>query len=294
VNPEEVARRGANIFLNMIFRDGFYHADPHPGNLLVLPGGVIGLLDVGMVGRVDDRMRNQIGRALSAVIANDPRTLTDLIVRVGRVAPNFDASELETEVAEQLSFYYGIPLDQFELGTALDELTDAIRRYQVVLPSSFALLLKVLIMLEGTARLVSPQFNLAESIQPFRTTIARRTYSPRRLARRAWLAFLEWDELIDALPRQLRDLLAAAHRQDFRVKLEHFHLEPSVNRLVFGIMTSALFVGSSMMWAYAAPPLVYGTSAFGVLGCTLSIVLSYRLFRAIQQSGRLEDRSQLR
>jgi ubiquinone biosynthesis protein len=293
VNPDELARRGADVFLNMIFRDGFYHADPHPGNILVLPGGVIGLLDVGMVGRVDDRMRSQIGRALSAVISNDPRTLTELIVRVGRVSPEFDASDLETDVAEQLSFYYGMPLDQFELGTALDELTDAIRRYRVVLPSSFALLLKVLVMLEGTARLVSPRFNLTESIKPFRKSIALRAYSPRRLLRRTWIALQEWDEVIEALPRQLRDLLSAAHRQDFRVKLEHFHLEPSVNRLVFGVMTSALFVGSSMMWAYAAPPLIYGASVFGILGCSFSVVLGYRLFRAIQQSGRLEDRPRL-
>jgi ubiquinone biosynthesis protein len=293
VDADELARRGADVFLNMIFRDGFYHADPHPGNILVLPGGVIGLLDVGMVGRIDDRMRSQIGRALAAVLSNDPRTLTELIVRVGRVPPEFDATDLETEVAEQLSFYYGMPLDQFELGTALDEFTDAIRRYRVVLPSTFTVLLKVLVMLEGTARLISPRFNLTEAIKPFRKSITLRAYSPRRLLRRAWIALQEWDEVIEALPRQVRDLLSAAHRQEFRVKLEHFHLEPSVNRLVFGVMTSALFVGSSMMWASSAPPLVYGTSAFGVLGCILSVVLGYRLFRAIQQSGRLEDRPRL-
>jgi ubiquinone biosynthesis protein len=289
-DPGDLARRGATAFLDMIFRDGFYHADPHPGNVLVLPGGVIGLLDAGMVGRVDDRLRGHIERALAAVLAQDAEALTDLVVQVGDVPPGFDPAGLQLEIADQLAFYWGMPLDQFQVGVALDELTEAIRRYQVALPPPLALLLKTLVMLEGTARLVNPTFNLAEVLQPYRRQYLMRRLSPRRLARRAWATLQDWEELFQAAPRQLRDLLRGVQTQRFAIHLEHHHLEPSVNRLVFGMMTSALFVGSAFMWSYKAPPTIHDVSVFGVLGCLASAVLAVRIGWAIQKSGKLEDR----
>lgn len=289
--PVDLARRGARIFLDMIFLHGFYHADPHPGNVLILEDGRIGLLDAGMVGRVDDRLRVLIGRGLTSVMANDPATLTDLIVQVGNVPPKFEPADLEAEVADQLAFYWGMPLDQFKLGTALDEMTEAIRKYRILLPAQISMLLKVLVMLEGTGRILNPSFNLAEVLQPYRRTMTRQILSPRKLARRAWETLRNWDELIEAFPRQLRDLFKTFHKQQFVIRLEHHHLEPSVNRLVFGLMTSALFVGSAFLWAYQAPPVIYGVPVMGVLGSFASAILGLRLFWAIQKSGKLEDKN---
>jgi ubiquinone biosynthesis protein len=295
-DPDDLARRGAHVFLEMIFRDGFFHADPHPGNLLFLkrgapdPGGCIGLIDVGMVGRIDAKLRERIERAVTAVIRRDAATITDLIVQVGDVPARFDASALEAEVAEQLSYYWGMPLDQFQLGTALNDLTDAIRRYQVMLPPTIAMLLRVLVMLEGTGRLLSPKFNLVELLEPYKKTLVLKQLSPRRVWRRAMLALQEWDDLVRGLPRQVGAMLRMAQRQELGIQLLHKHLEPSVNRAVFGLMVSSLFLGSAIMWAAKAPPLLWDTSVFGVVGCVLAGMLGYRLFRAIQHSGRLEER----
>jgi ubiquinone biosynthesis protein len=294
-DPDELARQGARVFLDMIFRVGFYHADPHPGNVLILPNGVIGLLDAGMTGRVDDHFRGQIVAGMIAVLANDPATVTDLIMQVGEVPPHFEPADLQAEVAEQMAFYWGMPLDQFHLGTALDDFTEAIRRYHVLLPTPAALLMKVLIMLEGTAQRLSPDFNLVEVLRPYRRQFVRRRLSPRRLTRRLLLAARDWDEVFQGLPRLARDVMKFARRQHFAVQLQHQHLEPSVNRLVFGMLTCALFLGSSLMWAYKAAPLVRlpllneEVSVFGVLGCVVSGVLGFRLFRAIQKSGKLEE-----
>jgi len=183
-----------------------------------------------------------------------------------------------------------MPLDQFQVGAALDELTEAIRRYHVALPPPLALLLKTLVMLEGTARLVNPTFNLVEVLEPYRRQFLLRRLSPRRLARRAWTTLRDWEDLVQGLPRQLRDMLRGVQTQRFAIRLEHHHLEPSVNRLVFGMMTSALFLGSSLMWSYKAPPTIADVSLFGVLGCIISAALAARLTWAIQKSGRLQDR----
>ncbi len=293
---DELARRGAAIFLQMIFRDGFYHADPHPGNLLFIPPTNlrpeprIGLLDVGMVGRVDTRMRERIERAVTAVIRRDAAAVTDLITLVGDVPPRLDVEAMEAEVAEQLAYYWGMPLDQFELGTALNDLTDAIRRYQVMLPAPLATLLRVLVILEGTGRILSPKFNLVELLEPYRRTLVMRKLSPRRVWRQMMSGLEDWHDLLQAMPRQLGSLARMVQRQEFGVQLLHRHLEPSVNRLVFGLIISALFVGSAMMWAAKAPPLLWDISIFGALGCATGCVLGFRLFRAIQHSGRLEER----
>ncbi len=292
----DLARRGAKAFLDMIFRNGLFHADPHPGNVLFLPptpecpAGAIGLLDAGMVGRIDDRMRGLIDRAATAALQKDSAAITEIVVQVGDVPPRFDQSALECEVAEQLAFYHGMPLEQFQLGTALNELTDAIRRYHVLLPSPLALLLRVLVMLEGTGRLLAPSFNLVELLESYGRQGALKKLSPKRAVRRLLSTLGDWDDLIRALPRQLGSVMRMFQRHEMLVQLSHRHLEPSVNRLVFGLMVSALFVGSSMMWAWKAPPLWHDISIFGAFGCAVSAVLGYHLFRAIQHSGKLEDR----
>lgn len=291
----DLARRGARAFLDMIFRDGLFHADPHPGNLLFLPptpecpGGAIGLLDAGMVGRIDNQTRASIDRGVGAVLRKDAATITEIVVQLGDVPARFDQSALECEIAEQLAFYHGMPLEQFRLGTALDELTDAIRRYHVMLPSPLALLLRVLVMLEGTGRLLAPDFNLVELLEPYKKTSLLRKLSPRRALLRLANTVGDWEELVRALPRQLGALMRMFQRHELGVELSHRHLEPSVNRLVFGLMVSALFVGSAVMWAAKAPPLWRDVSIFGAFGCAVSSMLGYYLFRAIQNSGRLED-----
>lgn len=287
---EEIARRGAEIYLEMIFRDGFYHADPHPGNFLVLPGGVIGLLDCGMVGRLDDELREQIEEMLLAVVNRDANRLSAIIMRLASVPTPFDQAGLSVDLAELVGYHGGRPLQQFELGKALTDLTEIVRRYQIVLPNGVALLIKVLVMLEGTSRLLNPRFNLTELIQPYQKQLIRRRLSPARHLQKLRRLWNEWEYLGEVLPRSLVDFLQSAQSGRFDVHLEHKRLEPSVNRLVLGMLTSALFLGSSLLWSMQVPPLISGTSVFGVLGCIFSFVLALRLMWAIRKSGRLDQK----
>ncbi|QDU23211.1 ABC1 kinase family protein [Urbifossiella limnaea] len=292
----DLAARGAHVFLAMIFRDGIFHADPHPGNLLYLPAtpdhprGRIGLLDVGMVGRVDAKLRDRIERGVTAAVNHDAATLTDLIVEVADVPPKLDADALEAEVAEQLAYYWGMPLDQFQLGTALNDLTDAVRRYHVLLPAPLAMLLRVLIILEGTGRRLSPKFNLVGLLEPYARSLVMKKLSPKRVVRQLFSDLREWEQLVRGLPREVSGLFRRLNNQQLAVQLDHRHLDPSVNRLVFGMMVSALFLGSAVIWAAKAPPLLWDLPVFGMLGCATATMFGLRLFRAIQRSGRLEDK----
>ena len=163
----EVSRRGAELYMEMIFSSGYYHADPHPGNLVVMPGNVIGLLDFGMVGRIDEPLREDIEEMLLAIGNRDAVHLTSIITRLGAVPADLDQASLSLDVTDFVSHYTTQRLDEFNLSGALKEMIDLIRRYQIMLPARVAMLIKVLVMLEGTSRLVSPRFSLIEVMGPY-------------------------------------------------------------------------------------------------------------------------------
>ena len=177
---EELARAGANLYLDMMFTYGLYHADPHPGNIIAVGDGVIGLLDFGMVGRMSDDLQESIADMLMAIVGNDPEQLAAIITRIGTVPLDLDYGSLSLELADFVGHYGSMPLQQFDLSGALTEMTEIIRRYSILLPAGTALLLKVLITVEGSARLLSPSFSLVEVITPYQKKMIWRRLSPGR------------------------------------------------------------------------------------------------------------------
>lgn len=293
---EEVARRGAELYLRMIFSNGFYHADPHPGNIVLLPGNVIGLLDFGMVGRIDEPLREDIEEMLLALSHRDAGHLAAIICRVGCVPPQVDQAGLSLDVADFVSHYANQPLDEFNLSAALNELTEIIRRYHITLPARVSMLIKVLVMLEGTSRMMSPRFSLIEVMRPYKQKMIWRRLSPTRRLRKMSRLYSELERLAEVLPRGLTDILQQVQSGKFDVHLDHRGLEPSVNRLVLGMLASALFLGSSFLLSYDVPPLIHFSLLFdrlsvpGAIGCAVSIALGLRLLRAINKSGHLDQR----
>jgi ubiquinone biosynthesis protein len=289
-DPEEIARRGATVFLEMIFRDGFYHADPHPGNFLILEGGQIGILDCGMVGRVDEALHEVIEDLLLAIANRDPTELTAVLIQVCQVPAELDRSGLNAEVADYVADYGGQAVGHFDLGGALTELTSIIRRYHLILPSRVALLIRVFVVLEGTGQLLSPEFNLVELIQSYYRSIAWRRFSPAKRLKKLRRQFREWEHLGELLPRSISDILRQAQGGKFSVHVEHNRFESAINRLVFGLVSSALFLGSSLLWSQKVPPLLWDVPVLGVAGCAISLGLGLRLLWAINKSGHLDQK----
>ncbi|MBN1394597.1 MAG: phosphotransferase [Pirellulales bacterium] len=287
-DTDQLARRGAAVCLKMIFEHGFFHADPHPGNVLAMDGCRIGLLDFGMVGRIDERMHEQVAEMLVALSNLDAEHMTAMILRLGSAPANLDRSALALDVADFLSYYGGQSLDKFDLGGALNEMMEQVRRYRIMLPARIVMLLKALVTLEGTARLLNPKFNLVEMIRPYRRKLILQRFSPRRRLRKLHRLFSELEHLLDILPQGIADVLDQMQSGRFDIHLDHRGLEPSVNRLVLGLLSSSLFVGAALMLSFNVPPLMFGISSPGALAAVVSIALGLRLWRAINKSGRLD------
>jgi ubiquinone biosynthesis protein len=194
------------------------------------------------------------------------------------------------DVADFVDHYGSQPVESFDLSGALAEMLEIVRSYHIVLPAPLAMLLKVLIMLEGTGRLLSPQFSLMEVMQPYRRKLMMRRMSPARQLKKVRRLYHEAEQLVTILPRRIMDILEQVQSGKFDVHLDHRGLEPSVNRLVLGMLASALFLGSSILLSREVGPKLFGISVLGLSGCTLAILLGLRLLRAISKSGHLDRR----
>jgi len=285
LNLVELSRQGARIWLEMIFRDGFYHADPHPGNLLILADGKIGLLDVGMVGQLTPTVREDMEDLLLAIADNNAEQLMTTLIRLCGSSAIADPDALAADVADFLGYYYGVPLNCIDISRALNEVTEIIRRHHLFLPTPMALLLRGIVVLEGTSRLLHPDFRLMEVIGPYREKMIKQRLSPVRQFRRLWSAARDWQNLLGRLPNHVRDVMQKVESGRIEVQLQHHHLQPSANRLVQGMITSALFISSSLLWAQRAPPTIYGISVIGALGMAACVASSAILLRAIMRSG---------
>lgn len=277
IDRDELARRGATLWLDMIFRDAFYHADPHPGNLLVMEDGTIGIMDCGMVGRIDENLRESIEEILVSIANLDATMLTRILTRLCSPPPGFDESGFSSDLADFISFYGSQPIDHLQLGNALNEIARCISRYHLVLPSALAQIIKVLVMLDGTAKLLSPKLNLISIIGPYQQKIFLRQMSPRRQLKKLHLLISEWRHFAQNLPRGLAELFQQVQEGKFDVHLEHRRLEPAVNRLVMGMVSSALFLGSSMLLSNRVHPLIGEHSIPGIAGFLISSFLCLRL-----------------
>jgi ubiquinone biosynthesis protein len=211
--------------------------------------------------------------------------LARVLMRMCSPPADFDEGAFSADLTDFISFYGSQPIERFQLGNALNEIARCISRYRLVLPSAMAQIIKVLVMLDGTAKLLSPKLNLIEIIVPYQHRILLRQMSPRKQWRKLSRLISEWRHLANTVPRGLGELLKQVQDGQFDVHLEHRRLEPAVNRLVMGMVVSALFLGSSMLLSNKVPPLLYGHS---ILGFTIFLISGFLGLRLIWKIWRNE------
>lgn len=300
LDRDALAHRVASLYVEMIFVHGLYHADPHPGNILIQPDGTIGLLDFGMVGRIDDRLRGNIEEMLWALSLNDSGLLTSLIKRVGKTPINIDEATLSNDVSDLIATYGSQPIGQIDLAGALNEMTDILHRHRITLPSQAGILIKTLVTLQGTISQASPKFSLLQAIEPMFKKVWLSRYSPWRQAKRLRRLVFEVEGMVEKMPGQISSLMELVQSGKFDVHLSHRGLSPSINRLVLGLLTSSLLLGSSILLASHVPPVLFveegplglkDLSLLGLAGFLVSLMVAVRILLAINKSGHLDTQA---
>ena len=272
VDPALVAVRGARILLRQIFQFGFFHADPHPGNLRVLDGGVIAPLDYGMFGQLDARTRERIADLLSGLLGQDTdrvlRALDALEIRGEHVDPR----ALRRDAAELVAAYCDLTLDSIDLGALLKELVAFIRTHHLHIPPDLVLLIRSLVTIEGVGRALDPHFDIASELEPFLRELALRRFHPARLLTHTVRTAEDVQRVAMLLPDVLAQSLESIKRGELTVRFDLQHFENMVrqltrasNTLAFGVLISGLVVASALVFRVGAASLAYGGFGLALL-----------------------------
>ncbi len=287
----KLAKIGASTALKMMLQDGFFHADPHAGNVFYLPDNRVALIDYGMVGHLSDKRRNEVVALLQAMVQRDSELVIDVLLEWTDDAV-VDNDKLKLAVDEFLDQYHGVPLKQLNLSTMLNDVTVILRDNQLALPPDLAMLIKVFVILESMGRKLDPDFDMASEAAPFLSSALRARYSPSAMTKRGQRALrISWD-MLSALPESLREILRHARTGNLKVsidleRLKHLgnQLDHSANRLTIGVVIAALIIGSSIVMTVKGGPTLLGLPAFGLLGFLGAVFGSLWLLYSIWRSG---------
>jgi ubiquinone biosynthesis protein len=292
-----VATMGADAIFKMAFEDGFFHGDPHPGNLVLTPEGDLALLDFGMVGFMSRGDIEALSRLFIAVIGQDAPAVLRGLEALGVRFPAEVRGPLVQELREFLHKYSGLSVGEVTLGQALGELISLARRYRLSLPPVFPLLMKALVTAEGLSRSIDPSINVYEIARPYARRLLRERFEPSAILERARESTAENARYLEDYPEQIRELLTELEDGEVEIRLRHGGLDELVgevdvlaNRLVFALVTGALLIGSSLLGAFATggPQVPYlGVAVVAFAGFALALVMSVVLLFVIFRSGRL-------
>ncbi len=289
-----IAINGAESFLKQVFIHGLFHADPHPGNLHVLPGNVICIFDFGMVGRLDDDLKLHLTELLLCVLNRDVDRLIMQLLYSGDLHDESNIKDLKRDLTEFIDDYYDILLQDLKIGKLLIDFVRILTEYQIKFPSNLMLLSRSLFAMEGLGKQLDPNFNMVEQLRPFAENIIKERHSPASIAKDATRTLQAYQALGKTLPRDIKEFINRINRNKFKIDLEHRgferlinDLDRSTNRISFSMVIAALIVGSSLIMQIDKGPMLFGFSMLGLIGFSVAGFLGLGLAIAILRSGRM-------
>ena len=289
-----IAKNGADNFLKQVFIYGLFHADPHPGNIHVLPGNVICIFDFGMVGRLDEDLKLHLTELLLCVLHRDVDRLIMQLLYSGELHDESNLRELKRDLTEFIDDYYDILLQDLKVGKLLIDFVEILTEYQIKFPPNLLLLSRALFVMEGLGKQLDPDFNMVEQIKPFAEQIIKDRYSPSSIAKESAQVLQSYHALGKSLPKDIKEFINRINRNKFKIDVEHRgferlinDLDKSTNRISFSMVIGALIIGSSLIMQIDKGPVLFGFPILGLLGYTVAGILGLGLAIAILRSGRM-------
>ncbi len=293
-DPTAVAERVADVILTQIFDHGFFHADPHPGNIFVSPEGRITFMDFGIVGYVDPRLREELAELAVALVRHDIDELVRRLVELSFVSGRIDINRLRYETTRLLRRYYAVPIRDIRFRHSLEEFLHLVHRFRLRLPPDLTLLAKTLMTTEGILITLNPSVRIADIAEPFARRLMAERVSPDRLLRQLVSAVSDLAVNATALPRRLNTVLSQAATGELSVRIERAEaevsagsLEPAANRLALALVAMAATIGAVVLLQNGPGPRVFDVSVVGLLTAGFAIFLTLTLLFAVLRTGKL-------
>ncbi len=293
-----LADAGVSAYFKQILEHGFFHADPHPGNILVTPAGTIAFLDFGQVGRVSDALKESIASLLMALLKKDFDRIIDEYIEMGIVPHEVNLEEFRREFLRDLSDFmeplYGLTLKELDFASYLNTLTSLALKHRLKLPPEILMVNKTMLVLEGLGSRLDPNFDFIQAAEPYAAKLMRDRFDPKRLCDRTRKNIDDLGDFVVMFPKQVRQLVQKMLRDDFAMRLRHEGLDRfirdfdrSSNRIAFSMIVAALLLSSAIMHASDVGPTIHGVSVLGASAFFIAFVMGVWLLISIIRSGRL-------
>jgi len=289
-----ITANGANFYLKQIFNHGFFHADPHPGNIFILPDNVICLLDFGMMGTVDRPTREAFVDLVDSVVHQNESRTCEILLKLTLWDEKPDVASLEKDVAYFIGQHLYKPLKEVQIGKLLQDLLEIASRYRMGIPPDLFLMMKSLGIVEGVALSLDPEFNMVVQAEPFIKEIKLARFKPDRLAGDIFQFASKLLVFTEQFPKDLLEIARLLRQSKLSLKLEHQGLDHMLathdqisNRISFSIIIAALIIGSALIVISGTPPFFYGISLIGIIGFLAAALMGIWLLVAILRKGRL-------
>lgn len=291
---QEIVKRGAALYMQQIFVHGFFHADPHAGNIFILPNNVIGFLDFGMMGRITARQRADFAELIIRIVRKDPKKIVDATLKLTYYDQEPDREELEEDLAQFVDEYLYLTLKQLEVGKLLQKLLEITVQHKLSLRPNFFLLIKSAGTIEGWGMMLDPNFEMIEHAKPFFEKYQLSRLNPKRIAAELYDSGEDFFYLLREIPGDLRDILKLAKQGRIKIEFEHHGLGSMIttldrisNRISFAIVLAAQIVGSALVVLADIPPQWNDISVIGLAGFLLAGVMGFWLLLSMLRHGKM-------
>jgi ubiquinone biosynthesis protein len=288
LDQKKVAANGARLLMLQVFRHGFYHADPHPGNLLFLPGHVICFLDFGMIGRIGLRDRQNLADLAYAIVGKRERKAVTALLKLTHHTTNYDRQKLEMDVREILDHVMGRPLKDISVRLVMMDLIQLLKKHEMSIKTPYIMLLRAVVSMESMGRQLDPEFNIGDHMKPFLRSMLMERYHPSHLKDVFLSSTEDLIEIFQEWPNEIQQLMKKANSGQLSLDFHHQGLLPLTqtlvrvaNRLAFAIILSSLIIGSSLIIHAELPPKWHGVPIVGLSGFCMAGVIAFFLMIAM-------------
>lgn len=294
IDPEIITRNGGQLLAKQIFDHGFFHADPHPGNLFALKGNRIAPVDFGMMGKLSRSSLELIADLLVAATSQDTRRLVRVLQNHELLGDEVRPAAFEADLALFLHRYHGVSLSKLNMRSLMGDAYEIITTHQVKFPAELMMLGKALVTYEEVARTLCPQYDFITELLPSVKKLSTRRFAPGNVFSDISNYIIDFRDLIVNLPFEVRRITRNLRKGELSIAFHHkgleqliLELEKASNRLAFALIISALIVGSSLIMTRQSGLTVYGIPLLGVVGFVTAGLLGFWLVIAILRSGKL-------
>lgn len=288
-----IAQNLVNAIIKQLLNDGFFHADPHPGNILIASTGTIFFLDFGMVGRLDNWMRERLVFLMLNLLQENVANVVDILIEIGDLRGNANRKALLHEVFYLFDIYYHRPLNKIRIGTALRELLELAWNYRFKFPKELSLIARCLFLLESTVSKLTPECSLLQLSRPFGAKLLRKQLSWQNLSKTGLTLSQDWLFFSLELPNRLKSIIRSAENGELKFILEHQNFDSFItkmnligNRLSFSLIIAAIIVGSSLI-AQQTRLALFGSFPIAEAGFIIAVLMGVWLLVSIIRSRKI-------